>query len=277
MKINSLILSTAFAVLALSCSKDDSSNTASNDLSEAKVNAKIDLVTEDVSKIVDEQFALQANPSAGRNNQEVSALPSCVTVDIQLTANSWTRTLTFDNCELPNGSVLDGTIIVSGSLNFDAPSQTISYSFVDFHHNDILVEGNRTVVRSIQSTSAQAAPHPVANMSIDMHVTFPNGNEYHRVGNRIREMIEGFGTPMIWADNVFTISGNWTTTFPAGTRTSTITTPLRAEANCPHIVSGVITTVRDNNTATLDYGNGDCDNQATLTVNGNSIIITLGN
>jgi hypothetical protein len=277
MKIKSLILSAAFTFLALSCSKDDSNNSASNDLSDAKVNAKIDLVTEDVSKIVDEQFALQANPSAGRNSQEVSALPSCVTVDVQLTANSWTRTLTFNNCELPNGNVLDGTIIVSGSLNFDAPSQTISYSFVDFHHNDILVEGNRTVVRTIQSTASQAAPHPVANMSIDMHVTFPNGNEYHRVGNRIREMIEGFGTPMIWADNVFTISGNWTTTFPAGTRTSTITTPLRAEANCPHIVSGVITTIRDNNTATLDYGNGDCDNQATLTVNGNSTTITLGN
>lgn len=277
MKIKSLILSATLAVLVLSCSKDDSNNATSNDLSDAKVNSKIDLVTEDVSKIVDEQFALQANPSAGRNSQEVSALPSCVTVDIQLTANSWTRTLTFNNCELPNGNVLDGTIIVSGSLNFDAPSQTISYSFVDFHHNDILVEGNRTVVRSIQSTTAQVAPHPVANMSIDMHVTFPNGNEYHRVGNRLREMIEGFGTPMIWADNVFTISGNWTTTFPAGTRTSTITTPLRAEANCPHIVSGVITTVRDNNTATLDYGNGDCDNQATLTVNGNSTTITLGN
>lgn len=277
MKIKNVLLGATLSMLALSCSKDDNSNAVSNDLTEAKVNTKIDLVTEDVSKIVDEQFALQTNPSAGRNSQEASALPSCVTVDIQLTANSWTRTLTFDNCELPNGNVLDGTIIISGSLNFDAPSQTISYSFVDFHHNDILVEGNRTVVRSIQSTSAQTAPHPVANMSIDMHVTFPNGNEYHRVGNRIREMIEGFGTPMIWADNVFTISGNWTTTFPAGTRTSSITTPLRAEANCPHIVSGVITTVRDNNTATLDYGNGDCDNQATLTVNGNSTSITLGN
>jgi hypothetical protein len=277
MKIKNLILGATLTVLVLSCSKDDSNNTASEDLTEARVSAKIDLVTEDVSKIVDEQFALQVNPSAGRNSQETASLPPCVTIDIQLTANSWTRTLTFDNCELPNGNVLDGTIIVSGSLNFDTPSHTISYSFVDFYHNDILVEGNRTVVRSIQSTTVQAAPHPVANMSIDMHLTFPNGNQYHRVGNRIREMIEGFGTPALWADNVFSISGNWTTTFPAGTRTSTITTPLRAEAGCPHIVSGVITTVRNNNTGTLDYGNGDCDNQATLTVNGNTTTITLGN
>lgn len=277
MKIKNVIIGATLSMLFLSCSKDDSNNAVSNDLSEARVNAKIDMVTEDVAKIVDEQFALQANPSAGRNSQEVSALPSCVTVNVQLTPNNWTRTLTFNNCVLPNGNVLDGTIIISGSLNFDTPSHTISYSFVDFYHNDILVEGNRTVVRTIQSTASQAAPHPVANMTIDMQLTFPNGNEYHRVGNRVREMIEGFGTPMIWADNVFSITGNWTTTFPAGTRTSTITTPLRAEAGCPHIVSGVITTVRNNNTITLDYGNGDCDNQATLTVNGNSTNITLGN
>jgi hypothetical protein len=277
MKIKNLVLGLALSMFILSCSKDDSS-ASSSDLNEAQVSTKIDMVTEDVAKIAEDQFTLQANPGAGKNSDlETQALPPCATVDIQVTATSWTRTVTFDNCTLPNGNVLDGTIIVSGSVNFDTPSHTISYSFVDFHHNDILIEGNRTIVRSLQSTATLAAVHPVATMSIDMTVTFPNGNEYHRVGNRVREMIEGFGTPMIWADNVFSISGSWSTTFPAGTRTSTITTPLRAEANCPHIVSGVVTTVRNNNTAILDYGNGDCDNQATLTVNGTTTTITLGN
>ena len=277
MKIKNLVLGATLALFVLSCSKEDS-NSPSTDLSDAQVSAKIDMAIEDVAKIAEDQFALQANPGAGKNSDfQTLALPPCATVDIQLTATTWTRTVTFDNCTLPNGNVIDGTIIVSGSLNFDTPSHTISYSFVDFHHNNILIEGNRTIVRSLQSTATLAAVHPVANMTIDMTVTFPNGNVYHREGNRVREMIEGFGTPMIWADNVFSISGSWTSTFPAGTRTSTITTPLRVEADCPHIVSGVITTVRNNNTATLDYGNGDCDNQATLTVNGTTTTITLGN
>jgi hypothetical protein len=277
MKIKNLVLGATLALFVLSCSKEDS-NSPSTDLSDAKISAKIDMAIEDVAKIAEDQFALQANPGAGKNSDfQTQALPPCATVDIQLTATTWTRTVTFDNCTLPNGNVIDGTIIVSGSLNFDTPSHTISYSFVDFHHNNILIEGNRTIVRSLQSTATLAAVHPVANMTIDMTVTFPNGNVYHREGNRVREMIDGFGTPMIWADNVFSISGSWTTTFPAGTRTSTITTPLRVEADCPHIVSGVITTVRNNNTATLDYGNGDCDNQATLTVNGTTTTITLGN
>nr|WP_294775447.1 hypothetical protein [uncultured Flavobacterium sp.] len=277
MKIKNLVLGVTLSMFILSCSKDES-NSTSTELSDAKVSAKIDMATEDVAKIAEDQFALQANPGAGKNSDfQTQALPPCATVDIQLTATTWTRTVTFDNCTLPNGNVIDGTIIVSGSLNFDTPSHTISYSFVDFHHNDILIEGNRTIVRSFQSTATLAAAHPVANMSIDMTLTFPNGNVYHREGNRVREMIEGFDTPMVWADNVFSISGSWTTTFPAGTRTSTITTPLRVEADCPHIVSGVVTTVGTNNTATLDYGNGDCDNQATLTINGTTTTITLGN
>jgi hypothetical protein len=43
------------------------------------------------------------------------------------------------------------------------------------------------------------------------------------------------------------------------------------------LVSGVITFVRNNNPATLDYGNGDCDNLAVFTINGNSYNVTIGN
>ncbi len=276
MKIKNLVLGVTLSMFILSCSKDDS-NSSSSELSEAKVSAQIDMATEDVAKIVEDQYAVQANPGAGKNDFETQDVPPCATVTVQLTATTWTRTVVFDNCELPNGNVLDGTIIASGSLNFDTPSYTISYSFVDFHHNNVLIEGNRTVVRTLQSTATLATVHPVATMSIDLTATFPNGNVYHRVGNRVRELIEGFGTPMIWADNVFSISGSWTTTFPAGTQTSTITTPLRVRANCPNIVSGVVEIVRNDNTAVLDYGNGECDNQATLTINGNTTTITLGN
>lgn len=275
MKTTKIILGLALAFSIFSCSKDESNS--SSELSEAKVSAKIDMATEDVAKIVEDQYALQVNPGAGKNNLETQDLPSCATVTVQLTASTWTRTVVFDNCTLPNGNVLDGTIIVSGSVNFDTPSHTISYTFVNFHHNNILIEGNRTIVRSMQSTTALDTVHPLANMSIDMTVTFPNGNVFHRVGNRVRELIEGFGTPMIWADNVFSISGTWTTTFPAGTQTSTITTPLRVRANCPNIVSGVVEIVRNDNTSVLDYGNGECDNQATLTINGTTTTITLGN
>jgi hypothetical protein len=276
MNIKNLILGLTLSMFVLSCNEDETNS--STELSEAEVNAKIDVITEDVSDIIEGQFNQQVNNVAGRSEDNSEPeLPSCATVTVSFTETSWTRTVVFDNCELPNGNVVDGTIIVRGSLNFDSPSHTISYTFENFRHNNRLIEGNRTVIRTFQSTSTLIQPHPVAKMYIDMTVTFPNGNVYTRVGYRIREMIEGFNTPFIRMDNVFSITGSWTTTFQTETRTSTITTPLIVRANCPNIVSGVVTTERDNYRAVLDYGNGDCDNQATLTVNGTTTTITLGN
>jgi hypothetical protein len=47
--------------------------------------------------------------------------------------------------------------------------------------------------------------------------------------------------------------------------------------NKPLLVQGIITFTKNNNTATLDYGNGECDNLAVYTVNGNSYNIVIGN
>ena len=275
MKTKKLVLGLLLSLFIISCSKEENNSSSSSD--EAKINANIDAVSDDISQIVDDQFDAQEN-SAGRSTTlPESILPSCAMVTVVVANNTWTRTITFAaGCTLPNENVVSGTIIVSGSTNFGQPSHTISYSFVDFYHNNILIEGNKTIVRSLQSTATLAAVHPVANMNIDLTVTYPNGNVYTRVGTRVREMIQGFGTPMIWLDNIFSVTGNWTTTFPSGTQTSTITTPLIVKMSCPHIVSGVITIVRNNNTGTIDYGDGICDNLATVTINGVTTLITLG-
>ncbi|HLF52158.1 hypothetical protein [Flavobacterium sp.] len=256
--------------------KDDAGNSSTLSADEANVNAKIDEITDDVSKIVEDQYNVQENSG----DAPQSILPACATLTTVVSGNTWTRTIDFGTtgCAMPNGNILTGIIIVSGSTDFNQPSHTITYSFIDFYHNAKLIQGNKTIVRSLQSTTANQAIHPVANMTIDMSVTYPNGNVYTRVGTRVREMVEGFDTPLVWIDNVFVITGNWTTTLPnAAVQTSTITTPLTVRMNCNYIVSGAITIVRNNVTAVLDYGNGVCDNVATVTINGVTNTITLGN
>ncbi|NNC44857.1 MAG: hypothetical protein HKN99_03145, partial [Winogradskyella sp.] len=80
-----------------------------------------------------------------------------------------------------------------------------------------------------------------------------------------------------FSDNVFEISGNWTTTFVNGnTHTYEVLTPLRREVICTYFVSGSIDIQRTNFGGVFDYGEGECDNQATFTFNnGNVINITL--
>lgn len=274
MKITKFILAITIIGLSISCNKDEEKTSTSEEL---KSNAQMDVISDDVSKIVEDQYDAQFAAS-GRTSVAVDPfLPSCATVSVSLTETTWTRTVTFDECTLPNGNVLNGQIIATGSLNFDTPTYVINYSFVDFYHNDILIDGNRTVTRTLASTETLATVHPVATMDINMTATFPSGIEVTRVGTRIRETIEGFNTPLIWVDNIFSITGNWATTFPSGTRTSTISTPLRIRMNCPNIVRGVIDVVGPFGTASINFGDGACDNLAVLTINGNATTITLGN
>ena len=73
------------------------------------------------------------------------------------------------------------------------------------------------------------------------------------------------------------ISGSWESVNRKGVaRASTITTNLRREYACRYIVSGVLEISRDGIKATLDFGDGTCDNKATVTdANGKTKEISL--
>ncbi len=279
MKTKFLLFGMVLSLMTISCTNEENPVAPTSTSEEAVVEARIDDVTDDISKIVDDQYYVQENSAKGKTAAAETFLPACVTISTVVTSGTWTRTVDFgtQGCTMPNGNVLKGKIIVSGSINFDQPSHTISYSFDNFYHNDILIVGNKTVVRTLVSTNDNPNLHPLATMNLELTVTFPDGKIYKRVGTRVREMIAGFNTPLVWRDNVFAVTGNWTTNFPGGrAQTSTITSPLIVKMDCNHIVQGTITFTRNDRSAVLDYGNGDCDNKATVTANNTTVEITLG-
>jgi len=275
MKTKILGLLVVCGLSLLSCQKEEENTTAFGD--DAKINASIDLISDDISKIIDDQY--QAQEASGGRYPYTSYLPDCADLSISVENGIWTRTIDFGTtgCQLINGNVLRGKIIVSGSTNFNLSPYIINYSFDNFFHNDKLIGGNRTASRTYQSTPALSTPHPVVDVEINLTITYPNGNIYTRTGNRKRECIEGYNTAEILNDNVYSITGVWSTTFPNGIQTTTITTPLIVKLNCRNIVSGEMNFVRNNSTANLNFGNGSCDNIAVYTINGNSYTISLGN
>jgi hypothetical protein len=289
MKTKKLFLGLALSLMTIGCNKDDEkSSTSSFTSDEAKVNSQIDVANDDVSDIVEGQFNAVMTP-AGRSSEVASTssnLPACANVTRTPEgplADGTAVTINIDfgdtDCEMPNGNILKGEIIITFTYHPTASTNTINYEFVDFYHNAIKFTGNKSFTRTM---SGGETSHPIVVMTMDMNATFPDGRVLHRVGTRTREIIEGYGTPLIFADNVYQVTGNWTTTFPNTTvQTSTITTPLKVKMSCanlhkPLLVEGVITFTRNGNIATLDYGNGDCDNIAIFTINGNSYTINIG-
>lgn len=272
MKTKILLLGAFLSIsVFISCNSDDKTQdtTAITD-DEVTVDSNIDVAADDVSLIVEDQYAVQQNLTNKTSTGFVSILPACATITTVLTDGTWTRTIDFgtEGCALFNGNVLKGKIIISFSNNFTSLTRNISYSFVGFYHNGKLIQGNKSIEIALKSTELLASLHPVSTHSLDMSVTFTNGGVYTRTGTRVKEMIEGFNTPANWEDNAFLVSGNHTTSFPNGTKTtSTIISPLRFISTChkPLPVSGTITITKNDATALLDFGDGTCDNLATIT------------
>jgi hypothetical protein len=285
-----------FAILSIvSCNRDDKETNGVITADEASVNSKIDIASDDVTEIVESEFNETQNNAAIENRSSGSFSPSsrlliCATVTrvpafgTQLTPGTEvTKTITFGNenggCTLANGNVVQGTIIITFTYQPTATSPTINYEFVNFFHNQIELNGNRTFTRTLAAQTLI----PTVVMNMNMTATFPDGRIFTRVGTRTRTIIAGFDTPAIWIDDRYQVTGSWTTTFPNTTiQTSTITTPLTVRMSCrevnkPLLVQGVITFQRNGNSATLDYGTGECDNLAVFTINGNSYNIVIGN
>ncbi len=277
MKTKKLLLGAFLSLIVVSCSKENNTNSSATPITSEEVasNLKIDNIADDVLQIAESQ---SNETEAGRSTAGVeSFLSNCVAgITTTQSGSTWTRTVDFGdvNCSLYNGNMVRGKIIITFTNDFTAATRTISYAFENFYHNDRHVEGNRTVVKTILPNH-----HPQATISLDMTLTTPEGAVYHRTGQRVREFTEGYNTPNILSDNVFSVSGNWSTVFPNGnTGTATISSPVIIKWSCEHpLVSGVINYARNNHTAVLDYGNGDCDNHATITINGVVHDITFGN
>ncbi|MEN9337552.1 MAG: hypothetical protein RLZZ500_2539 [Bacteroidota bacterium] len=292
MKTIKWMLGAAVVAVMVSCSKED--KVANFSAEEATVNAKMDIANNDVTDIVEgEERNTYDNSLSGKTTEPMTQnLPSCATVTrvpafgTAITPGTQvTKTIDFGTtgCPLANGNVVKGRIIITFVFDPGATSHTINYQFDNFYHNAIKYEGNKTFTRTMTVATATSPSHPIVTMNMDMTATFPNGNSYHRVGQRVREIVAGFDTPALLADNVYQVTGSWTTTFPnTSIQTSTITTPLQIKMSCmavnkPLIVSGVISIVRNGNSATLDYGDGTCDNTALFTFNGTTVTIIIGN
>ncbi len=291
MKPKLLILVSIFSFLMINCSKKDVDNTTITS-DEAKMNAQMDIAIDDVGRLVEEQFETTIATGSGKSNiTTATSLPACATMvrvpavgTTPAVGSTVTKIIDFGStgCELANGNILRGKIALSFIYNPGATSHTITYTFVDFYHNSKKINGTKTFVRTMTTASGSSTSHPIVVMNLDMTMTAVDGRVFTRVGTRTCEITAGYDTPLTLTDNIYSVTGSWTTTYPNTiVQTSTITSPLIVNLSCypfnSAISQGVISYVRNTRIATLDYGNGDCDNYAVFTYNGGSFNIYLKN
>ncbi|MEL6812156.1 MAG: hypothetical protein AAFP76_12570 [Bacteroidota bacterium] len=270
---NGMLACLGILLVFTSCSKDEDTEVGTDDATAAitaeqsKQTAEAEMSTDEVFNIIELAYA-ENEEGAGRNQ---SYFPDCVTITISSENGVVFVTLDFGaGCELQNGAY------VSGKINFTygppvAGTVTVTYTLEDFTHNNRAVEGSGSLFR--ERTNDNGNPQHTVNH--ELVITWPNGVVAQADGTRVAEWIEGVGSGT-WMDNVFSVTGNRDIEFNTGfSHYAIVTEALRKEVTCPHFVSGAVEITRNNGMGTLDFGEGDCDNLAVLTVNGQEIIIIL--
>ncbi len=251
-----------FSMLLVNCDREESENQIlqSFNVEETELNAKVDNTTEVISDIFLQTYEYEESAVKSKMHP---FLPECAIVTIEITDTSKELIIDFgtEGCEVRNGYILKGKVNMSYTRNSETMTKVIDYTLEDFFVNDIQFSGSRSVTRQ----KANDNGNPQYSMSMDLLITFADGTEASRTGVKTREWIEGSFNGN-WGDNVFLINGEWTTNFKNGNvHSTTIKTPLRREASCRFLVSGVVELVRTNYSGSLNYGDGLCDNLAMFT------------
>ena len=274
MKKISLALTFMITVLFMlsSCKKDN--NTIGNDFSASRDDAFAETTYDNVTSIADEAYTLSIQGSFKSDNAVF--LGECATVTLDTTV--FPRVLTIDfgdtNCLGKDGRYRRGRIIVTFTGRYWRPGTIITTTFDEYYVNDNQVEGTKVVTNN--------GFNETGNMNWDIAVngmiTLANGEgSITWNSQRNREWIEGINTPFNRWDNIYLITGD-----AHGERANglhwdrQITNPLRIELACRFIVSGTIEIQPEGKALrVLDFGDGSCDNEATVTVNGNTYTIHL--
>lgn len=271
---NTLLLTGLIVATLFSCKKTDTNpvdTSAERDatIQMSKDQATTDQLMEDANSLLDEAVE-DLGLAGGRPGETVSSLNnlSCATVTVT-PQSGFPRTITIDfgitGCTSPNGIFRRGKImvVISDSLRHTGSTAVMTFDnyFVQGFKKEGTITWTNTTVPPMRSWRREV---------VGGRVTAPGGVRFW-LHEGIRDVVQtaGNNTPHNHMDDEFSITGNSTVTNANNvTRTANILTALHKAANCTHIDMGTVRFQGPNHTVILDYGNGTCDDVATISVDG---------
>ncbi len=269
MKIIPFRLIVAFFTMSIflftSCEKEENDSTEEVDFSSdnSMRAAKTDNVAEGTFNIIEQAFV--ENETGGKGTTMFSLFPQCTQITVGTQGNVFTILLDFGvSCTLNNGNIVSGSIFLEyGPLTNG--TYTVNYTFQNFVFNGNGVSGGGTILYEI----ANQNDNPQSTVNESITVSFPNTTVTGtRIGTRVSEWVEGVGSGT-WIDNVYHVTGNWQTEFTNGfERSGEVTETLVFKTACQWVVDGILEVSQDGVTAAINFGDGECDNEAIFIYNG---------
>lgn len=268
----------ALTVVLTGCRRNNDSTLSSSN------NAFAEAMFDDVYKQIDEAASQEGdlNKTEGSYNLLTS---QCATVTLEniTQGQEWPKRLTIDfgtsNCVGLDGRARRGKIICEFDGLYRDEGTEIVTTLDDYYVNDNHIEGTKRVVNGGRNSDNNL----YYTITVEgATITTPDGTiEWE--SSRTRTWVEGENTTF-WTDgiaglldDVYEITGNASGTNINGSPfTVEVIQPLRVQIGCRWVTAGTLELTPNNlATRTVDYGYGNCDNAATVEVNGHTYNFTM--
>jgi len=212
-------------------------------------------------------------------SETVVVADSCPLISItHPTDDIWPKVITVDygaGCESVNEVIRRGKIIMEVS----APRMTVgskrTVTFVDYSFNYITVEGTQVLENKGYNNNQNLI---ISVTLTNGKLTLPDGKTIERTVAHQREWIAGLLTRSIWDDECLVTGIANGKNVNGVAYTNTITTALHWKRACRFLVAGVIKIEREGKESIeLNFGTGECDANAVVTIGTESKEIVLKN
>ena len=267
MKIKQYLLAIAIIALAIgfnSCKKADVKEEFETTFELSGNQAIADNLAEDANDMFME-VAVEKNVAGNFAPETTNNFIPCATVTVT-PLSGFPKTIVIDfgtSCTDPRGNTRSGkiTIVISDSVR--RTNSTAVMTFTNYYVNGYKVEGIYTWTNT-STISTRSWSRRTENGKI----TAPDARYWLHSGMRYITQTFGVGTATI-TDDVFSITGDHTVANAAGaTRVITVLEALQKKVACANIDKGVLKVQGPNHYAIINFGDGTCDNLATISIDG---------
>lgn len=269
-----IVLTAAFS----SCKKEQTAPATSDEvettLQLSTDQAIADNLTEDAHNVfmeaaVDNNLTGQKPATA----LETMGILGCASISVQ-PLMGFPKTITIDfgaGCISSNGINRKGKINIVLSDSVRKPGSKAVLTFDNYFVTGFKKEG--VISWTNTSTASQKSwERKIENGKI----TAPTGRFWMHNGLKNVVQTAGYATPRNLLDDSFLITGNHSITNAAGaSRTSLIIDPLEKKTACDNISKGSIKVQGPNHYAVINFGEGTCDKNATVAIDGGTPIQIL--
>ncbi len=188
--------------------------------------------------------------------------------DITESGTEYPREIIIDfgeDCEDWRGNIKTGKIIIqiSDIMVNEGATRTVTYENYTVRGNE--VSGSRTVVNKGKNEDGNWEIESQSEMSINR---VEEGVVINRSSNAKREWLSGFESAEKMDDSFMITGSGSISQNGSSTYSRLILEPLFVDRSCRYILSGQVQLTNEEGSMLIDYGDGTCDNTATVTKDG---------